>query len=163
MINPVLTALAQARVRSAPMFARWCEREGAAFCPASPATVVRFVEDSAGLGVQQLWSALQHVSRLHTSLGLADPTLSEAVTALVSEIVGMRAPRSWPADRKERFKALPYDLQEFIAGHEMRRDRALRRAQNEAAAARQKLAVQQQEPTQESTVSHEDTSQQSIA
>ncbi|WP_315704531.1 MULTISPECIES: hypothetical protein [unclassified Bradyrhizobium] len=159
----MLEALARARQQCAPLFARWCAREGAMFCPAAPATVASFVRDCAGLGIAQLWPALQDISRLHTSKGLADPTLSEPVVSAINELSGIAPPRSWPADRKARFKTLPYDLQAFIVGHEAARERALRRAQNQAAAARQKLAaIQHASISEESSGSHEDTSQQPI-
>jgi len=143
MTSPVLAALAQARLRAAPLFARWCEREGGTFCPAAPAHVARFVRENAGVGVDQLWPALQDISKLHVSMGLADPTLGEPVAVAFHDVAGLAPPRSWPADRKERFKTLPYDLQCFIADHETRRDKALRRAQNDAAIARQKLSALQ--------------------
>jgi hypothetical protein len=143
MTNPVLAALAQARFRAAPMFARWCELNGTSFCPAAPATIARFVKDCAELGVERLWSAIQDISRLHVSLGLADPTLGGAAASAINEVANVSAPRSWPDDRKQRFKSLPYDLQVYIASHEAQRERALRRAQNEAAIARQKLAFLQ--------------------
>jgi hypothetical protein len=142
--NPVLAALAQARMRAAPMFARWCELSGAGFCPASPAAIAKFVGDYAPLGITRLWPAVQDISRTHVKLGLADPTLGGAVAASISDVANIRAPRSWPDERKRQFKSLPYDLQVYIADHEARRERALRRAQNEAAAARQKLAALQQ-------------------
>jgi len=143
----VLAALAQARLRAAPVFARWCELNGASFCPASPATVAKFVADCAPLGIARLWPAVQDISKTHVSLGLADPTLGGAVAAAIGDVAAIEAPRSWPDDRKQRFKTLPYDLQAFVAGHEARREKALRRAQNEAASARQKLAELQQLPT----------------
>ena len=148
MINPVLAALAQARLRAAPLFARWCEREREAFCPAPPATVARFVKEHAGLGIARLWPALQEVSTLHTSVGLADPTLAGSVCAAVNDIARLTPPRSWPAARKDDFTKLPYDLQAFIADHEARRDKALRRAQNDAAAAQKKLSKHQQAQTE---------------
>ena len=144
MINPVLALLAESRLRAAPLFARWCEREGASFCPAPPVTIARFVKAHAGLGIAQLWPALQDISRLHTSMGLADPTSAGSVTEAISNLAGVLPPRTWPAEWKDRFKALPYDVQAFIADHEAARDKALRRAQNDAAAARQKLAKHQQ-------------------
>ena len=143
-INPVLAALAQARARAAPIFARWCELNGAPFCPARPADVARFVSDGASLGIHRLWSAVQEISSLHAALGLADPTLGMPVAASVSDIAGIDPPRSWSEEHKLRFKALPYDVQIFVASHEARREKALRRAQNEAAAARQKLAAGRQ-------------------
>ena len=143
----MLAALAQARMRAAPMFARWCELNGASFCPASPAAVARFVADCASLGIERLWPAVQDISRAHASLGLADPTLGGAVAAAISDVAGISPPRSWPDDRKQRFKSLPYDLQVYVADHEARREKAVRRAQNEAAIARQKLAaIQQPQP-----------------
>jgi hypothetical protein len=143
MTNPVLVALAQARFRTAPMFARWCELNGAAFCPAAPATVARFVGDCAALGIERLWPAVRDISKLHTSIGLADPTLGGAPAAAISEVANVSPPRSWPDDRKQQFRSLPYDLQLYVADREARRDKALRRAQNQAAVARQKLAALQ--------------------
>lgn len=140
MTNPVLAALAQARFRAAPIFARWCELNAASFCPATPASVERFVRDCASLGVERLWPAVQDISKLHASLGLADPTLGGPVASAISDIADIPPPRSWPDDRKQRFGLLPFDLQIYVAAHETRREKALRRAQNEAAACRQKLA-----------------------
>lgn len=138
MINPVLAALAQARMRDAPMFVKWCELNGMAPCPASPATVARFVRDCASLGIEPLWAAVQQISKMHVSLGLADPTLGGVPAAAISEIAGLAVPRSWPDRYKARFKSLPYDVQAYVASHEAQRERALRRAQNEAASLRQK-------------------------
>lgn len=144
--NPVLAALAQARMRAAPMFARWCELNRAPFCPARPGDVARFVSDCASLGIEQLWPAVQDVSRLHASLGFADPTLDKSVAIAVSDVARVDPPRSWPIEHKSRFRLLPYDLQDFLASHEARREKVLRRAQNEAAEARRKLAAHQAEP-----------------
>jgi hypothetical protein len=157
MTNPVLAALAQARMQAAPMFVRWCELNRVSSCPAAPAVVARFVADCGSLGVEWLWPAVQEVSRLHVSVGLADPTLGGVAAAAISAIAGIEAPRSWPNDRKQRFKSLPYDLQVYVAAHEAQRDKALRRSQNEAAAAKQKLAACQppQTGTQEEIEAHE--------
>lgn len=130
-------------MRAAPMFARWCELNGVSACPTTPADVARFVSDCASLGIERLWSAVQEISKLHTSVGFADPTLGGAAAAAISRVAGIDPPRSWPDDYKQRFKSLPYDLQVYVATHEARRDKALRRAQNEAAITRQKLAMVQ--------------------
>ncbi len=143
MRNPVLAALAQARMRAAPIFARWCELNRVSWCPAAPADVARFVADCASLGIERLWPAVQDISKAHAALGLADPTLGGAVATAVSEVAGISPPRSWPDDRKQRFKSLPYDVQVYVAAHEAQREKVLRRAQNEAANARQKLAASQ--------------------
>jgi hypothetical protein len=146
MTNPVLVALAQARRRAAPMFARWCELNGVSSCPAAPAAVAKFVADCASLGIERLWPAVQEISKAHMALGLADPTLGGVAAAAINEIAAIAPPRSWPDDRKQRFESLPYDLQVYVAAHEQQREKALRRAQNEAASARQKLAAGQQPP-----------------
>jgi hypothetical protein len=86
---------------------------------------------------------VQDISKLHASIGLADPTLGGVVSAAINEIANIPPPRSWPGDSKQRFRSLPYDLQVYIADREANRDRALRRAQNEAATTRQKLAAAQ--------------------
>ena len=139
--NPVLAALAQARLRAAPLFARWCELNGAAFCPASPATVAKFVADCGSLGIIRLWPAVQDISKTHVSVGLADPTLGGTVAKAISDVADLTAPRGWPEDFKGRFKTLPYDVQRFVVDHEARREKALRRAQNEAAVLRKKLTA----------------------
>ena len=141
--NPVLAALARARMHAAPMFARWCELNGVSWCPAAPAAVARFVADCASLGIERLWPAVQDISKAHVALGLADPTLGGAVASVISDVAGIDPPRSWPDDRKQRFKTLPYDLQVYVAAHEAQREKALRRAQNEAANARKKIAALQ--------------------
>lgn len=140
-INPVLAALAQARARTAPLYARWCELNDASFCPARPSDVARFVSDCAPLGIERLWAALRQISEYHEGLGLADPTIGATVAAAVSDVAGIDPPRSWARELRERFKSLPYDVQVLLASHETQREKALRRAQNEAAAARQKLAA----------------------
>ena len=141
MSNPVLAALAQARLRAAPMFARWCELNGATFCPATPATVAKFIADCGSLGIERLWPAVQDISKTHVTQGLADPTRGGAVAKAVSDLAGILPPRSWPGQHKQRFKSLPYDMQAFIADHEGQREKALRRAQNEAGVLRRRLSA----------------------
>lgn len=141
MTHPLLTALAQARLRDAPMFVKWCELNGATACPATPESVARFVTDCASLGMSRLWPAVQDISRMHVALGLADPTLGGLAASAMSGIAAIPPPRSWPGRFKRQFNALPYDIQIHLASHEAQRERALRRAQNDAAAARQRLAA----------------------
>jgi hypothetical protein len=97
--------------------------------------------DCAPLGIERLWPAVQDISRLHVSAGFADPTLGGVAAQAINELARVEPPRSWPADHKQRFKLLPYDLQVHVAAHEARREKALRRAQNEAAGAKQKLTA----------------------
>lgn len=151
MTNPLLTALAQARRRDAPMFVKWCELNGVTACPAAPASVARFVTDCVSLGMSRLWPAVQEISRMHVSLGLADPTLGGVAASAMSALAAIPPPRSWPGTFKERFGALPYDIQAYLASHEAQRERALRRAQNDAASARQKLAALEAQTKDEKT------------
>lgn len=155
MTHPLLTALAQARLRDAPLFAKWCELNGVIACPAAPASVARFVTDCAALGMSRLWPAVQDISRMHVSLGLADPTLGGAAASAISAIAAVSPPRSWPGPFKQRFAELPYDIQSHLAAHEAQRERALRRAQNDAASARQKLAALEAETKDQRTNGNE--------
>jgi hypothetical protein len=99
----------------------------------------------------------QEISKAHVSLGVADPTLGGVAAAAISDIAGILPPRSWPNERKRRFRSLPYDMQLYLAGHEEQRDKALRRAQNEAAIARQKLMASErsQPATSKGTKAHD--------
>lgn len=156
MINPVLTALAQARMRDAPVFVRWCELNGLRSCPVAPATVARFVADCASLGIDRLWPVVQQISNMHASLGLADPTLGGAPAVAISEVAGIAPPRSWPECERRRFKSLPYDVQAYIASREAQRERVLRRAQNEAAKAHRKIAALESQTRKD--IAHDDKS-----
>jgi len=73
-------------------------------------------------------------------------TRGGAATA-ISDVAQIDPPRSWPVDQKQRFKSLPYDVQVFVAAHEKQREKALRRAQNDAAAARRDIANRETPPT----------------
>ena len=95
--------------------------------------------------MSRLWPAVQEISRMHVTLGLADPTLGGIAASAISTIAAISPPRSWPGPFKQRFAALPYDIQLNLAAHEAQRERALRRAQNDAASARQKLAEREAE------------------
>lgn len=155
MTHPLLAALAQARLREAPLFVKWCELNGVSACPAAPASVARFVTDCASLGMSRLWPAVQDISRMHVSIGLADPTLGGVAASAMSAIAAIPPPRSWPERFKQRFDALPYDIQVHLASHEAQRERALRRAQNDAASVRQKLAAFEAQPKDEKTNGNE--------
>ncbi|EJN13419.1 hypothetical protein PMI42_03275 [Bradyrhizobium sp. YR681] len=155
MTHPLLTALAQARRRDAPMFVKWCELNGVSACPATPASVARFITDCAALGMDRLWPAVNEISRMHASIGLADPTLGGAAANAMSTIGAIPPPRSWPGAFKQRFGTLPYDIQVHLASHEAQRERALRRAQNEAASARQRLAAFEAQTKDEETNGNE--------
>jgi hypothetical protein len=54
-------------------------------------------------------------------------------------VVAVEPPRSWPKEWKLRFMLLPADLQAFIADHESKRDKEVRRCQAALDVARKKL------------------------
>ena len=71
------------------------------------------------------------------------PVLAALINARVSEIAP-NAPRSWDAEARAAFLQLPANLQRYYAKREADRDRAVRKAQNEAADLRHKLAAAEQ-------------------
>lgn len=122
------------------MWENWCQFNGVAPVPVSPAIVVEFINDCSELGVDAIAAALKQVSASHVSRQLADPTAGGIVASAMNQLAKIDPPRSWTQDRKVMFSALPYDLQSYIAEREKQRDKAVRNAQNEAAAAKQALA-----------------------
>jgi hypothetical protein len=126
------------------MFARWCALNAVTELPAAPADVAKFVADCAPLGIEQVWPLVGDISRAHSAVGLADPTLGGPVSAAINEIAKVDPPRSWPKAHKARFLSLPYDLQVYVSNHEVQREKEVRRAHNEAAQARKDLASIQQ-------------------
>lgn len=127
-------------------FENWCALHRVQPLPAAPADVAQFVTDCAELGMDELWPMLQEISREHYLVGLADPTLGGAVSTAIVPIAKIEAPRAWPREHKANFARLPYDLQLYLSGHGAQREKVVRRAQNEAAEAKQKLAVLQASP-----------------
>ncbi|PDT55766.1 hypothetical protein CO678_42010 [Bradyrhizobium diazoefficiens] len=115
------------------LYTNWCMLNGCKPVPIAPNMAARFVADVAPLGIDKVWPAVQEISRLHYTIGLADPTLGYPVATLVSEIAKIEPPRSWAKQYKERFKTLPYDVQLYITEREKQRDSEVRRAQNKAA------------------------------
>jgi hypothetical protein len=65
-----------------------------------------------------------------------------------AELPPIEAPRSWTTEEKERFKALPRELQAYLSEREQERDRDLRRRQNEAAEQRKALEADRQKAEQ---------------
>lgn len=122
------------------MFQKYCDLHGFSSRPAAPTTIARFINGIADLGIDKVWEAVQEISRAHYTVGLPDPTLgSGLVTSAVNAISKIEPPRSWSGPLKSRFLSLPYDIQREISRREIERDRAVRTAQNEAGALRNKL------------------------
>jgi hypothetical protein len=133
-----MQALESVRMQEASAFGKWCIQKRVRAIPAAPIHVAAFVRDCEPLiPISKIWEAIQEVSRSHLSNGFADPTAGGIVAETINAIANIEAPRSWPQEQKVRFTSLPYDLQIYVAAHEAQREKAIRRAQNDAALARQ--------------------------
>jgi hypothetical protein len=140
------------------VFTAWCEMKSLRALPARPASVALFVLEHAAYDFADVAGAVQDISSAHVSQGFADPTATWPVPAAMGRIGGITPPRSWPKAQKQRFLELPVDLQAYTAQHEAHRDRAVRRAQNEAASARQELEKVRQVKVPESAAREADDS-----
>lgn len=138
-------------------FENWCLLRGVQPLPAAPADVAKFIGDIGALGIEEVWRVVGEISRAHYLIGLADPTLGGLVAAALNDLAKIDPPRAWPSAEKFRFKSLPYDLQVYVAAHEARREKEIRRAHNEAAVARQELAAIQKVRTPEGAANVEQT------
>jgi hypothetical protein len=137
-VKPVITA-----------FAAWCEMMNVRSCPARPAVLAGFIVDlSATMPSADLIKAAADIADWHLLFGLANPAATPIVLAALDEIAKVEPPRSWPKEQKHRFRALPHDLQVYVAKREKERDLALRRAQNTAAGSKRKRT---DVPAQEAT------------
>jgi hypothetical protein len=120
-------------------FAAWCEQKGVEAFPARPASVALFALESRGTGIDALSRIVTEIGQFHLRRGQADPTSGYPVSAALNHLAKIDPPRSWPKEHKDRFTAQPYELQKYVAAHEARREKEIRRAHNEAAKARQDL------------------------
>jgi hypothetical protein len=130
-------------------FLTFCQRRDVRPVPARPATVALFLLEHESLGIETLARMVREISQVHLRQGRADPASGYPVATALNSLAKIDAPRSWPKEHKGRFTSLPYDLQAYVSAHEAQREKELRRAHNEAAEARKKLAAIQQ-PKQES-------------
>ena len=174
MSNPVLQALANARVAevvgglrerdaeisaavyreidppppaSMPaIFMRWCEDRQVSALPARPASVALFVMQNRSMSLSDLVDLVDQIGAAHVATGMADPTTTYPVPAMLNKIAAINPPRSWPKEEKQRFLALPYSLQTYVCKREGERDRAVRQAQNEAADVRKKIEGKKDDP-----------------
>lgn len=140
MSNPVLRAITNPLGDPAlDVFLHWCDLKGVRPIPISPAAIAGFVVESQPLGIDKIAASLAAISQAYASRGLADPTAGGPVAAAINRIAPVTPPRSWKADAKEAFKTFSHDLQVYLADHETQRENTLRKAQNEAATARNEL------------------------
>jgi hypothetical protein len=142
MTSPVMQALVNVRMQEASPFGKWCITKNVRALPALPIHVAAFIRDCEPIApIEKIWEAVLEVSQSHLSNGFADPTAGGVVAEAMNGITQIAPPRSWPAELKVRFAALPYDIQRYLSDREKERDNAVRRAQNDAAEARKALAA----------------------
>ncbi len=127
-------------------FITWAKASGKPHLPASMADVAAFVADMKAMPPDWLATQLRAVDEEHERLGYAPPCRSTLVTELINKLYPIDPPRSWQAEMKDAFRRLPLLLQLYVAAHEKRREKEIRRAQNEAAELRQKLAEYERKP-----------------
>ncbi|SEB94723.1 hypothetical protein [Bradyrhizobium erythrophlei] len=137
--SPVQVTLARQYLEAHNLFGRWATVRKLPVLPTMPVYIADFVSNSfPAAKLEELIRATEEVSRLHTGNGLADPVTGQVASAFQA-IAPIAPPRSWPTEHKTSFLQLPYGLQKYVAAHESRSEKEVRRAQSEAAAARQKL------------------------
>jgi hypothetical protein len=140
MSSPVMQALHNQRLQEASAWGRWAILHKLRPLPASPADVARFIRDAEPLAlIDEIFKWVGEISASHLENGYADPTAGGQATAAMNAISKLEPPRSWRRDMKERFFSLPWDVQDYLTQRENQRDREVRKAQNEAGDARQKL------------------------
>jgi hypothetical protein len=131
-----------ARLAALSAFSNWCDAKGVRFLPARPATVAQFVLENACLGIDAVSEVVDHIADMHEAAGLANPVATWIVAEAMDRVSSdTETPRSWPKEHKWRFAQLPCVLRRYLVRHEVQREKTVRRAQNEAAVARQQLSA----------------------
>ncbi len=121
-------------------FKTWCERNGFRYFPAQPATLAQYLLEHSLIGIEKLADTIAAVSETYFARGLPNPVATWIVAAAMQRAGDIAPPRSWPNSLKAQFFVLPHMLKKYVADHDIRREKVLRRAQNEAARARRALA-----------------------
>ena len=142
-------ALAKQYLEQHSLFGLWAVARRLPVLPTLPRHVADFVATNyPAMELDALIAATLEVSRLHTGNGLADPCTG-AVTAAFQAIKPISPPHGWPTEERVRFTELPYSMQKYLASHDGRRDKEIKRSHREAAALRKELAAMK--PTEEKT------------
>jgi len=120
------------------IFGKWAASKSVRKCPAKPWTVAAFVREQHALGAttQVILAMLAAVEALHDFHGLSNPVHTAIVRAALDQIIKIDPPRGWSLSERVEFASLPPDVRDIIATKERLRDKAVRRAQNEAAKAK---------------------------
>jgi hypothetical protein len=117
------------------LWAKWCAGKHVRKCPARPHAVATFLleQNALGASAQVVVAMVEAIDAIHQYHGLSSPCATRVVNVVLEQILKVEPPRSWNRDEKAECK-LPPRVREAITRRERDRDRALRRAQNKAAA-----------------------------
>src|SRR6516164_3981442 len=122
------------------VFWSFCQQHGVPALPARPSTCAAFCLDlEHDLGAEKLLDLLAGVSRAHVAAGLADPTASWQVNAVMARFAKTETPRSWTEEDRVEFLGLPAMVREIVLRREGERDNALQRALQKVADERKQL------------------------
>jgi hypothetical protein len=130
-------------------WASWCEVSSLRRNPAKPATVARWVLLNRN-NPHSVLEMLAAIEKLHALNGLSNPVATPIVGRALESVLKIEPPRSWHTKDKAAFAMLPVQMREIIANHERRREKELRRGQNELADLRkQQQAAAEPKPAEQ--------------
>lgn len=120
-------------------FEMWCQVNGIEPFPVVPAVLSDFVRHHASSGIDRLCAAVQAIAESDMKRGAGNAAATPMVNEALANVAGgaIPLPRSWPKANAGMFEAMPFALQRYVADRSREQDRVVRRAQNEAAQARQ--------------------------
>ena len=127
-------------------FVKWAKENGVRYWPSSPASVAAYLRTLQGVQPETILKTVHAIEAWHVNQNLGSPTATPAVRAELATLLKIVLPKSWSKDERLVFAGLPIEAQEIIERHTRLDSKAIRQAQNEAAALRQQLkALQRKE------------------
>ena len=123
-------------LRLAP-FEQWANQRGVRWLPAKGSTISSYALEVAHRGDAFVLETIAAIERAHFAAGLANPTATPTVWNVVSKIVTVEPPRSWPKNEKAMFALLPPEIKVVIAKREHDREIEIRRSAKQDCRGRQ--------------------------
>jgi hypothetical protein len=151
-VNPPKVELQSDELVLVRRFADFCKAKGVPFLPAAPATVALFLraENLGGANYKRIFATAQAIERLHDRTLAPNPVATFAVRNEIARLYEINPPRSWAKIHHALWASLPIECRQVIENYADLATKAVRKAQNEAAAARHELAELQKSLTQPS-------------
>jgi hypothetical protein len=127
-------------------FLQFTGTAGVRHLPAAPTTCAAFIlnQAKAGVGPERIAAEAQAIEKLHDQYNQANPLQTRSARWALDQVLKIEAHRSWPAAEKAMYAHLPVQIRAVISNREKDRERALRRGQNQFAAAIKELDAQRQ-------------------